>query len=430
MDDGEYHLDDPNEELYEEELSEKKPSNKNKIIIIISIIVISIIIIGLIIFLVVLRANKKNENKEEEKSDHYIYKNLTYAVNQKIINTFKETGEHYNEILGNINNGNDYDESDRNNFDICIPYNITKRKNKYNRIILYIHGGGWWAGHKMNISEICPRYEKYGFISSSLGYTLLRVYNNTNMFRIIDEITHTINAIKDFLKGKGFDENKLELVLGGGSAGGHLAMLYSYMIKNPSIPIKFVYDNVGPVNIEPKYFWYTRVYNESLDNIEPEDIERAKSENKLKSLDETPYAFAAKLAFLNQMNLGVGRHINESYDKIFTNLTNGTIIENSTEYKNLTNTAKYAFPLIYINKETIPTICVYGGQDEYNGVEQYSLLKKKFVEEGNYNIELVYYKYGPHEVENVTGEAYNKAVIREEGVFYNYTQKYLTQDNN
>ena len=46
MDDGEYHLDDPKEELYEEELSEKKPSNKNKIIIIISIIVISIIIIA------------------------------------------------------------------------------------------------------------------------------------------------------------------------------------------------------------------------------------------------------------------------------------------------------------------------------------------------------------------------------------------------
>jgi len=315
----------------------RKKISKKKKIIIISIIASSIIIIGIIIFLVLFLSKKKEPN-------YYIYENLNYAVNKKIINTFKDGAEHYNSILGNINNGSDYNESDKNNFDICIPSSIIKRKNKYNRIILHIHGGGWWAGFKTNIREICPRYEKYGFISSSMAYTLLRVYNDTNMFRIIDENTHTINAIKEFLKVQGFDENKLELVLGGGSAGGHLAMLYSYMIKNPSIPIKFVYDNVGPVNIEPKYFWYTRKYNDFLDNIEPEDIERAKEENRLKSLNETPFAFEAKLALLNQINLAIGKHVNESYDKIFTNLTKGIIIENSIEYKDLINKAKYAFP--------------------------------------------------------------------------------------
>ena len=71
------------------------------------------------------------------------------------------------------------------------------------------------------------------------------------MFRIIDEITSTIKGIKIFLKKKGFDENKLEMAKGGTSAGAHLSLLYSYMIKNPPIPIKFIYNMVGPVIFEP-----------------------------------------------------------------------------------------------------------------------------------------------------------------------------------
>ena len=99
---------------------------------------------------------------------------------------------------------------------------------------------------KSNVKDLCNRYEKYDFISASKTNTISNgTYNNTNMFRLIDEITYTMKAIKVFLKEKGFDENKFELVLGGGSAGAHLSMLYSYMIKNPPIPIKFVYNNVG-----------------------------------------------------------------------------------------------------------------------------------------------------------------------------------------
>ena len=148
--------------------------------------------------------------------------------------------------------------------------------------MLYIHGGGWISGEKNNVKDLCQRYEKYDFISASMTYTISNgTYNNTNMFRLIDEITYAIKAIKVFLKEKGFDENKFELVLGGGSAGAHLSMLYSYMIKNPPIPIKFVYDNVGPVTIDPKYFFYNKIYNDSLENIEPEDIEKAFTEINL-----------------------------------------------------------------------------------------------------------------------------------------------------
>ena len=75
--------------------------------------------------------------------------------------------------------------------------------------MLYIHGGGWISGEKNNVKDLCQRYEKYDFISASMTYTISNgTYNNTNMFRLIDEITYTMKAIKVFLKEKGFDENK------------------------------------------------------------------------------------------------------------------------------------------------------------------------------------------------------------------------------
>ena len=262
-----------------------------------------------------------------------------------------------------------------------------------------------------------------------MTYTIFNgTYKNTNMFRLIDEITYTMKAIKVFLKEKGFDENKFELVLGGGSAGGHLSMLYSYMIKNPPIPIKFIYDNVGPVTIDPKYFFFTK--NNSLENIEPEDIYKAFNENKLISIDNIPYGSDFKIALISFMNLAIGRKFNTNFDKIFSDLKKAIINEASEEYKELLNKTAYAFPLIYVNKQSIPTLCIYGGQDEINGVTQYALLKKKFIENNNDKIELIYYKYGTHEVTDVKGKDYEKAYDKEFEVFYNYSQKYFTKDNN
>lgn len=64
-----------------------------------------------------------------------------------------------------------------------------------------------------------------------------------------------INNIKAQLNKEGFDENELEIALGGASAGVHLSLLYGYYIKNNPIPVKFVINIVGLVSLEPD-FWY------------------------------------------------------------------------------------------------------------------------------------------------------------------------------
>ena len=211
-----------------------------------------------------------------------IYLNISTSENKKIINSFKEGGENYNETLGNINNGSDYSETDRDNFDICIPKDVNKRKDDYNSIYLFIHGGGWVEGDKANVSESCDKYGSKGIICTSMSYTLLNgKYKEYNVFRILDEITATIKGIKKFLGEKGFDKNKLELFISGGSAGAHLALLYSYAIKNSPIPIKFIINVSGPVTLEHGHWLTTRNITDSLESIDPESINEAKIEGRL-----------------------------------------------------------------------------------------------------------------------------------------------------
>ena len=41
---------------------------------------------------------------------------------------------------------------------------------------------------------------------------------------------------------------------------------------------------------------------------------------------------------------------------------------NNAKYKELFKIAKYTFPTIYVNSNSAPTLCVYGGKDSLVGV--------------------------------------------------------------
>ena len=58
-------------------------------------------------------------------------------------------------------------------------------------------------------------------------YLLGDKYQYNNIYRIIDEITACIKAIKNKLKDYGFDESKLLLSIGGHSAGAHYRLVRS-----------------------------------------------------------------------------------------------------------------------------------------------------------------------------------------------------------
>ena len=97
---------------------------------------------------------------------------------------------------------------------------------------------------------------------------------------------------------------------------------------------------------------------------------------------------------VQSMNMFIGNKY--STDEIKEMLDNNKKIKIDNErYQELLKTAKFTFPITFVNSDTVPTLCLYGGKDSLVGLAQYSYLKELSEKFGN-KIELVYMKYGGH----------------------------------
>ena len=220
-DDLDYHLEDP-----EDIPKINKQPSKKEIIIFTILISIIILLIGCTILCIIKVVDIKNHDNEDEigdddyessppepvkndldpivpenegglSFDYYCEKkaNISYLNgNNLIINTFKEGGDNYIEEIGNVNDGFDYEKNESVNiYDLYIPYSASKKKDKYNKIILFIHGGSWINGKKEDMEHLCKKYVKYGIITATMGFNSLQQGStNHSIFRILDEISATI----------------------------------------------------------------------------------------------------------------------------------------------------------------------------------------------------------------------------------------------
>ena len=202
-----------NEDKNIEEIKDKKISRKKIIIIIIIISIILIIALLLILYFTLLK--DEINDKEEQKSGVTFIQNISY-VNTIIINSFKKGGENYIADLGEINNGEDYEKNEQNFYDIYFPEK--KNINLSKPIILMHHGGAWIRANKEILSDFCKILAENGYISATMGYTLLgQNGTKSNIFRTIDETNYVISSIKNILKNMNYDEKKLKIVLAGES---------------------------------------------------------------------------------------------------------------------------------------------------------------------------------------------------------------------
>jgi len=318
--------------------------------------------------------------------------NISYAKNGKISNTFKTGGKNYKEDIGNVNDGQDYEENNRTNYDLYIPYGVLKEKDKYHGVFLFIHGGGWLTGEKNEVENFPSRFAKLGYIGACMDYTILSdSYTNFNIYRIMDEISACIDSIVEELKSNGLDENKLEFAIGGVSAGAHLCLLYSYLIEETRLPIKFIVDIVGPISLEPEY-WYRLAQNKTpLENIEKETIEEAQKNGTIIKV------FEEEDGWIALMNYFSGKKFNEN-ELIGMLDKDKHINETNEKYQEMYKIVKYAFPVVLINStdRRIPLLCEYCGNDQLVGIAQYHYLKELY-EEKNGTIEMVYMIRAGHE---------------------------------
>ena len=264
--------------------------------------------------------NAKPKEKIVKNSEYILYQNRSY-------------GDHY-----------------RHRYDICFP----KQNDKPNGLLFYIHGGGWVAGDKDGFKDtIINTAKEQHFVTAALDYRyadLKEVHYN----EIMDDLKNCIQNIKELGR-----ENNLvlkKMITIGGSAGGHLSLLYSYKMKDksPIAPVAAI-SYCGPTDLTDPNF-----YNQS---------------------DEK---------FRGQ--------IRELLEKISgTNLNDGM----SEEEKEILLDAS---PISYVDNNTVPTLIGHGQIDEVVPCSNSVSLKDK-LDEFNIKSDFITYPNSGHGLENDPTEA-------------------------
>jgi hypothetical protein len=174
----------------------------------------------------------------------------------------------------------------------------------------------------------------------------------------------------------------------------------------------------GPVTLEPEYFIKVKNQNEPLENIDISDIENANKMNKTERLRPSD------LSLLYYMNSFTGNKTSE--EDLIKMVENGRINKDNDKYKEMFNFIENGFPIKYVNRESPPVLCVYGGKDEEIGIGHYSYLKSKYDKSNNNKIELIYYKNCLHNVFLIDGkpnsDLFNKIILK----INEYSKIYLT----
>ena len=141
-----------------------------------------------------------------------------------------------------------YLDTDGCSMDIYLPRRIDTKEPQ--GVIIFIHGGSWSSGDKSDEALRCRLLASLGYVTASLNYTLWSedTRHEYRVTDVLDEIDAAILKASDFLRERGIASGKVALA--GYSAGGHLALLYSYKRAETSpLDIAFVCSMAGPSEI-------------------------------------------------------------------------------------------------------------------------------------------------------------------------------------
>lgn len=111
-----------------------------------------------------------------------------------------------------------------------------------------------------------------------------------------------------------------------------------------------------------------------------------------------------KLIFF--MNLFFGNKFNDSIDEMY-DWEKQEIKFDNPKFKELLKKAEFVFPHKYVNKDSPPMLCSYGGKDIGVGIGQYAVIKQAYIDAGiSDKIELIYARYGNHDLGGYTPYGY------------------------
>jgi len=227
-----------------------------------------------------------------------------------------------------------YGTDEKQKLDIYIP------KKEKTHAIIYIHGGAYFSGNKMQYPSFLANYSDN--VIASIDYRVINENNNIHMGDMLSDINDAINRIVEFSFDKGV--NICDLILIGHSAGGHLSLLYGY--KFP-IRIAACISLAGPTDFTDDTGWSSMpMWGETIET---------------------------RLAFMSWMGSRLTRYNIELKQNDWTKQKN---------YFSFEKHVKYISPIMYVSEyNRIPaTLLVHARGDDQvpysNAVRLYEVLKK------------------------------------------------------
>jgi len=137
-----------------------------------------------------------------------------------------------------------YGTDQRNKIDVYLPFH----RDTNTAMVLLVHGGGWVAGDKGDWGqEILNEFLNSGYAVSSMNYR----YACGDFHKQMEDIGNAIDFMRTKAEGWNINGNKFGLM--GGSAGGHLVLLYAHAFDSTDV-VKTVVSIVGPTDLTDPLF--------------------------------------------------------------------------------------------------------------------------------------------------------------------------------
>jgi acetyl esterase/lipase len=220
-------------------------------------------------------------------------------------------------------------------FDIVIP------KQREAHVIVYIHGGAYLTGNKLQYPSFLAEYIK-NTVVASIDY---RVLDNNNHIHMDDILSDIINALNKIIELTNFNDTKIKnIILIGHSAGGHIGLLYAYKYFQDNIKINACISLAGPTDFTDDLGW--------------------------SSMTMWGNNLGERLSFLSQMGSKLTGH------EISLKQMNWSKQRNYSEFK---KHIEEISPIIYISKEKRipPTLLVHARADDQVPYSNSIRLKRK-----------------------------------------------------
>ncbi len=156
-----------------------------------------------------------------------------------------------NNISFDVQKNISYGKNSAQQLDLYFP----KNKNSIKGIFVIVHGGGWKAGDKSDLTRFAlsmmEKFPDHAF--ANINY---RLANNSSF--ILPNQTDDIDNALDFLVKKSVEMKFIpQFILLGNSAGAHLSMLYGYnrlFDDKHRTKIKAIVNIVGPADLSDPNF--------------------------------------------------------------------------------------------------------------------------------------------------------------------------------